>query len=462
MKPQKNFRWQFDLLALVGVSVLALSYWFHQPHPRWRVPIGQQQSERENLLGFASDPQVIVTLRDFCVEGLHLPDPILNQRDREKGTFIKDYPLQVPPEDRARLYPDRGMALAFDAKLSSNKRFLIARQRVVNNTQEITRLYEPQNGQCLSNKPMVSVEVWGVLQPDPQSPLLALTCPLAASPPRTFGIYDAHSGVQLCTFAAQADRTARSCMVTPDQQRILLVWQKGKAPDHRWDIEVYQFQRNADQLPTWKKQACWPMAGRGNLFLCATNEKHLFLQSATYRDPLDFSNRLEVYKFQPERTELELDLEQPCQGMIAENGWFYIDPSANTVIKTHYLNMNPALPNWINTRLEKFGISIAKKEQKQSYFVYDLGTGNLRRQLTNATNFTNTLVFPSQNGMQLIGIEEMSRDGSRTIALSDIPHWLWEWTWSMMFYVGLGFLFLWPFRFLFRKTTASSPVLVSP
>ncbi len=100
-------RWHFDLAIFVGLLLFGLSYWYIFPRPRsvTRVPTDPTINMGAASLGFSTDGPFYYTLKDAFIVGNHLPKPMTQRWNVEKGELLKEYPLQMPAEDVAYMKP---------------------------------------------------------------------------------------------------------------------------------------------------------------------------------------------------------------------------------------------------------------------------------------------------------------------------------------------------------------------
>jgi hypothetical protein len=439
MKRYKKYRLAFDALALLGLLLLVLYYWYGHPSPQWRVPINSANTQ---VLGFSSDNQKAYCIKDLIDRFAGIPKPILQHWDIAKGKLESEQPLQLPPEDETPLFP-----YIMGTPTLTFKAQLVQKNLLCVETPIGTRFYNVENGQCLSKKNMkVSWIDYLVLDSKDRHYYGVADCSNAQ--PDKAVLYDLVTGEVLRTIEHGSAQALEQCRLSADNQNLLLVWQR--KPD---DTRSRSFELEIIDLNTWKSIMRLPLDASG---MCCQVNPNSLMQISYFIDNAQPKNRLRSFRLDYPKGKLEQDKSNPLLGLVC-NETMTIQ---NDFLILHGVrSKNQSRLPW-KERVSQFFEDLFQHGKlpevvaQQDYFIYDIKSGKQLRQLTGITAYGRSAICISHDARHLLGKEyfdDWHYNNQAFLTLYEIPNYWWEKSWAVTFYSALILLFLWPARFLARK-----------
>ncbi|HQR06789.1 MAG TPA: hypothetical protein PLN21_08210 [Gemmatales bacterium] len=443
MKRYRKYRLAFDALALLGLLLLALYFWYGHPTPQWRV---LQKSANTEALGFSPDNQKVYSIKD-CSGINSPPRPVLQRWELATGTLEAEYPLKMP-DDLSLIKPDMTGSPHYSYRVH-----LIQDNILYVETTLGIRFYDIQSGECLSWKNMPGGWIYYLLKNPADQHHWGIDGSRNESGKAV--LYDLTTGDVLHAIERDPALTLHHCRVSADQRYLLLSWERKKE-----DKTSPPYELEIVELGTWKSLLRKPMEkpggydGIGHLL-----KSDLFVQDSYYKENGVSIKRLECFHFDLAKGTLEPDKSHPFHDFISKD-WIFV---RNEFLIQHGIRgqHQPILPTWKKLwnsaeNLIRFG-KLPEAAGQQDYLVYDFETGRLLRQLTGLTAFGHQALFLSSNARFLLGIEYLGewnnskQPPQQFWTLYEIPSVWWERWWSESLYLALILIVLWPARFLVRK-----------
>lgn len=455
-------RWHFDLAIFLGLLLFGLSYWYIFPRPRsvTRIPTDPTINMSAWSLGFSGDGQFYHTIIDCNIVGNHLPKPMIQRWSVLKGELLTEYPLQVPAEDITYIKPSPrgGEHLCLETSKLPDQDVIYSRHRTNSSKEEnIHRLYDLSTGECISKLSSLTLvtDLWYLLK----NPLdghhwgcYVKTYELD----QPIQFVDLTTGITIHTLPADKNMRMFYVSLSKDHHYVFILWsgplkqQKNVQPV----LGIYC-------LGTWEciQKITLPLQPYGLTrldtrqpdfieikYLTALGKEQqvsgIRLRKNSHTKLFEQEGEVSIGSYQDEILSWQRSFRQEYETISVEQ---------------RILNDKHKPPEQfltINNFLNRFGITIWRSRTEQEYYVYDLKSGELLRQLTGLTEFENNPLQADPTGRYLIGVK--STEGRNWISdywlyVYEIPNQLWERSLRAIMYLSWLLILPWPFRYLIRS-----------
>ncbi|MFT3881263.1 MAG: hypothetical protein QM703_16560 [Gemmatales bacterium] len=454
-------RWHFDLAFFVGLLLFGLSYWFIAPRPKWvsRIPTDPTVNMSAGSLGYSSDGQFYFTIKDTTIVGNHLPKPMIQRWNVKTGELLEEYPLQMPADDVAYLKPrPRGEEHFILQTVKLPDQNVIYTVQTINDArrQQVYRLYDLTSGECITKQTslILPTHLW-YLPKKPQDGHHWGCYVKTYEPEEPVQFVDLTTGETLHTLAAEKNMRVHYVSPSKDLQYIMILW-SGPLKEQKTVQPVLGIYR----LGTWEctQQISLPLQPQGVAMFDTRESDCIELKYITTmgKDPrasvIRFRRNSQTNLFE-QQGEVTVGSYQDLILSSTQSIW----REQNTIrVEQRTLKDNRQPPEpflTINNSLTRFGISIWRPRTEQEFYVYELQSGKLLRQITGLTEMGNAGLQVNSTGHYLAGVKSSEGRNWTTdysLYLYEIPHHLWERTLRWTMYLSWLLVIPWPFRYLVR------------
>lgn len=454
-------RWHFDLAFFVGLLLFGLSYWFIAPRPRWVSRISTDPTVKMSVgsLGFSSDGQFYYTIKDATIVGSHLPKPMIDCWSLKTGELLSEYPLQMPAEDVAYLKPKPrgeehfclhlvklpGQNVIFSAQTTSSERH-----------QQAYRLYDLTSGECISKQTtlILPTHLW-YLPKKPQDSQHWGCYVKTYEPEEPVQFVNLTTGTTLYTLSADKNMRAEYVYRSTDLQYVMILW-SGPVKDRKTVQPVLGVYR----MGTWEciQKITLPPQPYGVSVINAIQSDGIEIKYLTTmgKDPrasaIRFLKNGQTNLFEQLGEVEEGSYQDLILSSLQSKSWEH----STIDVEQRTLNDNRQPPEpflTANNFLTRFGITIWRPRTEQEFYVYELQSGKLLRQLTGLTDMRNATLQVNSTGHYLAGVKSSEGKNWTTdysLYCFEIPHHLWERTLRWTMYLSWLLVIPWPFRYLVR------------
>jgi len=454
-------RWHFDFAIFLGLLLFGLSYWYIFPRPRsvTRIPTDPTINMSAGNLGFSTDGKFYYTIKDQIIVGNHLPKPLIQCWNVEKGELLEEYPLQMPAEDIAYMKPIPRGAQHFILHAA-----LLPDQNVIYTTQTTNearheqsyRFYDLASGECISKQSslFLPTRLWYLLK-NPKDGHHWGCYVKTDEPDEPVQFVDLTAGTTIHTLPADKNMRMHYLSLSKDQQYVFILW-SGARKQQKTVQPVLSIYR----LGTWEctQKITLPLQPYGLTILDTRQPDFIEIKYLTTmgKDP-----QVSVIRFRMNnQTKLFEQEGEVSVGSYQDEilSWrrLFREEHETITVEQRILNDNRKPPEpflTINNFLNRFGITLWRSRTEQEYYVYDLKSGELLRQLTGLTEFENNPLQADPTGHYLVGVK--STEGRNWISdywlyVYGISNHLWERSLRAIIYLSWLLILPWPFRYLVR------------
>ncbi len=444
-------RWHFDLALLAGILVLAASYWFIGPRPRWQTRILTDPTIKMHVsaLGFSQDEQFYYTLKDDYLLGNRKPKPMIQRWEAKTGELLEEYALKLPATDIAQwrsLPPGAQDYAVYPLVLPENNLIQIFQSIDRQASLDSYRLFDITTGECITNNPPTVVGCSLIyLKQDPQNGHHWGCFQENGQPGKPVQLIDLNDGNIIKSFRPPEGATWCNAAVLWNQEKLILAWHS-TAEESRGNTSLLTIH----PLDTWEclQQMTLPVQPAAIRQIVENGENqfeikylrgvgNLMLTTARYRYDIESKKYAPVL---PVTTE-------DYQGN--ETGWYH-----NSLVRIHRKTIrNTSKPHplvlTMNSFLERYGISLGRIREEDQISVYDAKTGSLLRKLTGLPELGGGSQISTISSHWVVHLN--ADKGCNTLTLYEIPHYLWHPTMQGVMYLSWLLVIPWPFRYLIRS-----------
>jgi len=438
-------RWHFDLALLAGIVMIAISYWYIGPNPRWqsRIPTDPSIPMHVSALGFSQDEQCYYTLKDDYLISSRKPQPMIQRWNVKTGELQAEYALQVPDGDVAqwKLPPPGIQDYGVYPLMLPQSNFVQIFQSVDRQSSlDSYRLFDITTGECMTkNPPTVTHLGMHYLIQNPQDGHHWGCFVRNYKPDEPVQLIDLSEGKIMTSIKPPVGASWQRSGVLENQKKLIITWHS--APNESGKISSML---TVHQLGTWEclQQIPLPVHPYG-IHEIIESGLDQFEIKYFLREQENIIEETTHFRFNTQSREYESALPMTTV-QFRDNGHFW---DLNHSVRVHRDTFrNTSKPHefilTIRNFLERYGVFLWRLNTEEQISIYNAKTGSLMRRLSNLPELGNGL---SISGHYLACLKP--DEGSYTLSLYEIPHYVWQPTLRGIMYLSWVLILLWPFRY---------------